>query len=112
MSLCTANDNLPQLTAEDDSYSYVVAPGTSTFRMDLNILANDEGLGKYISSYFTTSTSFRGTVSISSDGQVMTYRLLGQYDGSRFTDVLTYTVRDGRGASAQASVSIRIAPGE
>jgi hypothetical protein len=80
--------------------------------MDLNILANDEGFGKYISSYFTTSTSFRGAVSISSDGQVMTYRLPGQYDGARFTDVLTYTVRDGRGASAHANVSIRIAPGE
>jgi hypothetical protein len=112
MPQCTANVNLPKLSAGNDTFSYVVAPGASNFRMDVNVLANDEGVGKYISSYFTTSTSFRGAVSISNDGQVMTYRLPGQYDGSRFTDTLTYTVRDGRGSSAQAGVSIRIAPGE
>lgn len=110
--MCTANSNLPSLQAGDDSFSYTVTPGTTNFRVDLDVLANDEGVGKYIASYTTSTTSFRGALVIGPDGRYLTYRLPVQYDGARFTDALTYIVRDSSGASAQARVSIRIAPGE
>jgi hypothetical protein len=80
--------------------------------MDLDVLANDAGVGKYVASYVTTSASFKGAINIAPNGQFLTYRLPGQYDGSTFTDALTYVVRDGSGASSQARVSIRITPGE
>ncbi|WIA14123.1 hypothetical protein OEZ85_002667 [Tetradesmus obliquus] len=109
-TISVANSNLPPLEAADDSFSYTLTPGSSNFRMDLDVLANDAGLNKYIASYVTTSASFKGALSIAANAQYLTYRLPGQYDGSSFTDVLTYVVRDSSGASAQARVTIHITP--
>jgi len=93
-------------TAQDDAFT-VAEDSTGT---TLNVLANDStqgDTGETLTIVSVTPTNHGGTVTIAGNGQSLTYTPAANYFG---TELFQYTINDGHGGTAQASVVITVTP--
>ncbi|MDH3666966.1 MAG: tandem-95 repeat protein [Paracoccaceae bacterium] len=97
----TASNDAP--VAQDDSYN---AAAGETYASAGSVLENDsdvDGDGLWVSSYDATSSG-GGTVDVNADG-TFTY---DPADGFSGIDTFSYTVNDGNGGTATATVSVSV----
>jgi hypothetical protein len=77
------------------------------------VLLNDKGVGLSITS-FSNIAPFTGALSIAASKQSITYKqtFTNGYDGTPITESFKYTVKNSTGATAQATVQVKVTQGE
>ena len=101
--LLSAPTNRPPVAANDAASTQRDVP------VDVEVLTNDEDADDDDLSIVSVGAPVHGTAAVHTDGSVtyVTYAPAAGFDGS---DSFAYTVSDGRGGTATASVSIIVLP--
>src|SRR5205085_1407752 len=106
----TLGDDQGQGTILDDDHAPVANDDAATTDEDtpvrVNVLANDTDPDDDHLTVIDVKTSANGSAVINADGTV-TYTPGADFNG---TDRFTYTIYDGRGYSAEASVTVTVNP--